>query len=191
MAKASDQPAAPAAALPGHWSRPLPLSGSGAVGSPGGTHPLVAGAGGVHVVWETGGSIHYRHSSDAGASWARAARLTTGGTAVYPCSLELAGSALHLIWPDKRHAGQDRNLHVRRGRDREGDAYVVSGLDGPRRLAERHRRDRLPPGRCHHGAKRRRPHQARDLSTADPCGHLPPSFACTGRPTPPCRCNGP
>ena len=105
MTKASNQPAtAPAAALPGRWSRPVPLSG-GATGSPGGTHPLLAGGGNVHVVWEAGGRIHYRRSTDAGGTWADAVALTSGGTAVYPCSLELTGSVLHLIWPDKRHAG--------------------------------------------------------------------------------------
>ncbi|MBM3473585.1 MAG: exo-alpha-sialidase [Armatimonadetes bacterium] len=88
----------------GDRSTPLaPLSGDGAIGSPGGTHPIAFDGDTAHVVWGQGGDIHYRRSTDAGATWGHTVRLTSAGTAQYPCSLEFTGSVLHLIWPDSRH----------------------------------------------------------------------------------------
>lgn len=84
----------------GPWER---LSMGPATGSPGGTHPVLFDGDAVHVVWEQGGDIHYRRSRDAGLTWEPPVALTRGGTAKYPCSLEMAGSSLHLIWPDDRH----------------------------------------------------------------------------------------
>ena len=105
--------AAAGKAGPGPWSRPAPLSGGGAIGSPGGTHPLAMSGRDVHAVWEAGGNVHYRRSSDAGASWSKGARLTSSPTAVYPVSLELSGQVLHLIWPDRRHGGLWEVYHKR------------------------------------------------------------------------------
>ena len=84
------------------WSPRAPLSGTGAIGSPGGTHPVVCDGDTAHAVWVEEGRIHYRRSNDAGATWDKAVPLTSEGTAEYPCSLELAASFLHLIWPDRR-----------------------------------------------------------------------------------------
>lgn len=133
MAEASHQAAtSPAAPLPGRWSRPVRLSGSGAIGSPGGTHPLATSDDNVHVVWVEGGNVHYRRSSDAGASWANAVRLTSGGTAVYPCSLEMSGSALHLIWPDSRNGGSWEVYYKRSadgGKTWGPDTRLTPGVD--------------------------------------------------------------
>src|SRR5512143_2142671 len=76
------------------WSPLQSLSGNSAIGSPGGTHPLVASGDTVHAVWWQGGTIWYRRSDDAGRTWSQAVPLTVGGTAQYPCSLELAGTVL-------------------------------------------------------------------------------------------------
>jgi len=59
-----------------------------------------------HVAYWQGGNLHYRRSANGGATWSDAVTLTSGGTAQYPCSLERTGSTLHLIWPDRRHAGK-------------------------------------------------------------------------------------
>ena len=117
---------------PGRWSRPAALSGRGAIGSPGGTHPLAMSGSDVHAVWVAGGNVHYRHSTDAGASWADAALLTSGGTAVYPCSLEASGSLLHLIWPDSRNAGAWEVYHKRStdgGKTWGPEARLTPGVD--------------------------------------------------------------
>ncbi len=87
------------------WCRPVVLSGPGSTGSPGGTHPLVSDGDIVHAVWEHWGTLLYRRSEDAGRTWGETRPVTTGGTAAYPCSLELEGAAVHLIWPDGRHGG--------------------------------------------------------------------------------------
>ena len=42
------------------WTPLQSLSGDNAIGSPGGTHPLVASGDAVHAVWWQGGSIWYR-----------------------------------------------------------------------------------------------------------------------------------
>ncbi|KKL97557.1 hypothetical protein LCGC14_1833270 [marine sediment metagenome] len=87
------------------WSRPVHISGRGAVGSPGGTHPLATDGKTVYATWFHGGKIYLRSSPDGGVTWGHAAAVTSGGTAMYPCSLEISPSALHLIWPDTRHGG--------------------------------------------------------------------------------------
>lgn len=123
---------APAAALQGQWSRPTALSGSGSVGSPGGTHPLAMEGSSIWAVWVERGTIHCRHSADAGASWGKAIHVTSGGTAAYPCSLERVGSALHLIWPDSRHGGSWEVFHKRSadgGRTWGPEARVTRGTD--------------------------------------------------------------
>ena len=86
------------------WSRPVQLSGSGAIGSPGGTHPLALDEI-VYAAWVQDGVVHLAKSGDGGATWDHASRITAGGTALYPCSLELVGPALHLVWPDSRNGG--------------------------------------------------------------------------------------
>ena len=85
------------------WTPLSPLSGTRAVGSPGGTHPLITHGDTVHFVWAQAGRILYRRSTDRGATWCDAVPLTSGHTAQYPCSLELSPSALHLFWPDSRN----------------------------------------------------------------------------------------
>ena len=89
--------------LEAQWSRLEPLSGAGAVGSPGGTHPVAPDGNTVHVVWMQAGNIQYRRSPDGGVTWGSPIQLTSSGPAQYPCSLERAGSTLHLIWPDSRN----------------------------------------------------------------------------------------
>jgi hypothetical protein len=49
--------------------------------------------------------VHLRTSPDDGLTWGHPTRVTSGGTALYPCSLELSGSVLHLVWPDSRNRG--------------------------------------------------------------------------------------
>jgi hypothetical protein len=44
-------------------------------------------------------------SAQTRRTWTDAASLTTGQTAQYPCSLELAGTVLHVIWADSRNDG--------------------------------------------------------------------------------------
>jgi hypothetical protein len=90
------------ASLCAQWSPLSPLSGGGAVGSPGGTHPIVANADTLHFVWMSGGEIFYRRSTDAGVNWGHRIPVVSSGTAEYPCSLEVSGSTLHLFWPDAR-----------------------------------------------------------------------------------------
>jgi hypothetical protein len=91
--------------LPAQWSPLQRLSEHDSIGSPGGTHPLVTDGDIVHAVWCQHEAIHYRRSADAGRTWTQAIPLTTSGKAQYPCSLELAGTILHLIWADGRHHG--------------------------------------------------------------------------------------
>jgi hypothetical protein len=88
---------------PSAWSQAAPLSGTPAIGSPGGTHALIANGDTMHFVWAQAGRIHHRRSTDRGATWGHAVPLTSGHAAQYPCSLELSPSSLHLIWPDDRH----------------------------------------------------------------------------------------
>ena len=87
----------------GEWGPLAPLSGEGAIGSPGGTHPVAFDGDTAHVVWAQGGHVYYRRSRDGGATWESAVKLTSGGAAQYPCSLEISGSHLHLVWPDSRN----------------------------------------------------------------------------------------
>ncbi len=104
------------------WGPAMSLSGGGAVGSPGGTHPIVAKGNTVHAVWWAKGNIYYRWSTDAGVTWTDAAAIVTSGTASYPCSLELSDSALYLIWPDSRDGGKlGGNL---------GEIYLKRSTDG-------------------------------------------------------------
>ncbi len=94
-----------AAPLESQWSPLQCLSGSDSIGSPGGTHPLVAEVDTIHAVWGQAGAIQYRRSDDAGKTWTHAAPLTTSGKAQYPCSLELVGGILHFVWTDNRNHG--------------------------------------------------------------------------------------
>ena len=113
------------------WSSMQPLSEDGAVGSPGGSHPLVADGDMVRGVWAQRGRIHYRVSTKAGKTWGHVTPLTLGTTAQYPCSLELSGSILHLIWPDSRNG--DWELYYKRSTDGGGtwdaDVKLTSGVD--------------------------------------------------------------
>jgi hypothetical protein len=84
------------------WSALAPFAGSGAIGSPGGTHPIAAAGDVLHAVYAQGGLIYYRRSTDGAKTWGDAVPLVASGTAQYPCSLEMSGSVLHLIWPDSR-----------------------------------------------------------------------------------------
>jgi len=88
---------------PTPWSPLAPLSGTPAIGSPGGTHSLITDGNTVHAVWAQAGRIQYRRSADRGVTWGHAVPLTSGHSAQYPCSLELSPAALHLIWPDSRN----------------------------------------------------------------------------------------
>jgi Neuraminidase (sialidase) len=113
------------------WSDLQPLSEDGAIGSPGGSHPLVTDGNVVRVVWAQRGRIHYRVSTDAGRTWGHASPLTSGTTAQYPCSLELSGSTLHLIWPDSRNGKWE--LYYKRSTDGgdtwEADTQLTPGMD--------------------------------------------------------------
>ena len=70
------------------WSRPVQLSGHGAIGSPGGTHPLAFDKT-AYAAWVQNGAVHLTASDDGGVTWDHATRVTTHNTALYPCSLEL------------------------------------------------------------------------------------------------------
>ena len=94
-----------ARSLEAQWSPSQSLTGDDSIGSPGGTHPLVADGDMAHAVWWQGGTIRYRRSQDAGRSWTGAVSLTTHRTAQYPCSLELSGAVMHLFWADSRSGG--------------------------------------------------------------------------------------
>ena len=117
--------------LAAQWSPMEKLARGGAIGSPGGTHPLVADGGTVHAFWGQGGAIHYRRSGDAGRTWTDAVSLTTHRTAQYPCSLELAGDDLHLVWLDSRNGGWE--LYAKRSSDAGktwgDDERLAPGLD--------------------------------------------------------------
>ncbi len=108
-----------------------PLSVDGAVGSPGGTHPMVTDGQVVHVVWYQRGKICYRVSTDAGRTWGHINPLTSDTTAQYPCSLERSGSILHLIWPDSRNGKWE--LYYKRSIDNgntwEADNQLTAGVD--------------------------------------------------------------
>lgn len=83
------------------------------------------------VYWQ-GGTIHYRQSTDSGVTWSDAVPLTSGGTALYPCSLERTGSALHLIWPDGRNAGKWEVYYKRStdgGNSWGHETRLTSGVD--------------------------------------------------------------
>ena len=95
-------PAATASVSP--WSQPAQLSGHGAIGSPGGTHPLAINTT-LYAAWTQDGMIHLSTSGDDGATWGHASPITDHRTALYPCSLELSSPVLHLVWPDTRNHG--------------------------------------------------------------------------------------
>ena len=82
----------------------MQLSGDGAIGSPGGTHPLAFDKT-AYATWVQNGVIHLSTSDDGGVTWGDATRVTAHNTALYPCSLELSGPVLHLVWPDTRNHG--------------------------------------------------------------------------------------
>lgn len=113
------------------WSPLAPLSGEGAIGSPGGTHPVAADGDTTHVVWAQRGDIHYRRSRDGGTTWEHAVRLTSSGSAQYPCSLELSGADLHLVWPDSRNGTWE--VYHKRSTDAGAtwgeDTRLTPGLD--------------------------------------------------------------
>ena len=117
--------------LGAQWSPPQPLTGTGSIGSPGGTHPLVADGDTVYAVWCQRGTIRYRRSDDAGRTWTEALSLTSSGKAQYPCSLELAGTTLHLIWTDSRNGGWE--LYYMRSTDAgktwEKEVRLTPGID--------------------------------------------------------------
>lgn len=113
------------------WSPLAPLSGSSAIGSPGGTHPVVADGNTVHVVWTQGGKIHYQRSTNSGVTWEHAIQLTSGGDAQYPCSLELSDLTLHLIWPDSRNGTWEvyYKLSMDGGKKWGSDRRLTPGVD--------------------------------------------------------------
>jgi hypothetical protein len=120
-----------AAASPSPWRPLAPLSGTPAIGSPGGTHSLITDGNTVHAVWAQAGRIQYRRSADRGVTWGHAVPLTSGHTAQYPCSLELSPSALHLIWPDSRN-GKWELFHKRStdgGNTWGPDTLLTPGVD--------------------------------------------------------------
>ena len=85
MGQAHDHTVAPASnASASPWSRPVQLSGAGAIGSPGGTHPLAFDKT-AYAAWVQNGVIHLRTSDDGGVTWDHATRVTAHGTAMYPC----------------------------------------------------------------------------------------------------------
>lgn len=85
----------------------------------------------VHVVFARGGKIEYRRSEDCGVSWGHTVSLTSGGAAQCPCSLELSGQTLHLIWPDSRNGTWE--MYYKRSRDAGKtwgeDARLTPGVD--------------------------------------------------------------
>lgn len=99
----------------GAWTPLQRLAGQGAIGSPGGTHPIAASGMTAHVVWAQGGVINWRRSDDGGVTWGRAVRVTSHAMAEYPCSLELADGVLQLLWPDHRNGGWE--MYHRRSTD--------------------------------------------------------------------------
>lgn len=119
------------AAIPSPWSPLAAFSGTGSIGSPGGTHPLVADGNTVHGVWAQGGRIYYRRSPDGARTWGHAFPLTSHRTAQYPCSLELSGGVLHLIWPDSRDGSWE--LYYKRsvdgGESWGPDTRLTHGVD--------------------------------------------------------------
>ena len=117
--------------LEAQWSHLQPLARSGTIGSPGGTHPLVADGDTVHAVWWQKGAIQYRRSDDAGRTWTEAISLASSGKPQYPCSLELGGTVLHLIWTDSRNGGWE--LYYMRSMDAgktwEKEVRLTPGID--------------------------------------------------------------
>ena len=120
--------AAPASA---DWTPLAPFAGAGSIGSPGGTHPITIDGETVHAVYMQRGRLYYRRSTDAGVTWTHPVALTRGGTAQYPCSIELAGGTLHLFWPDSR----DNRWEVYHKRSTDGgdtwgrDVALTHGTD--------------------------------------------------------------
>jgi hypothetical protein len=70
----------------------------------------------VHAVWAQNGQICYKRSVDAGATWSEPISLASHGAAQYPCSLEVSGPAVHLIWPDSRDGKWE--IYYRRSDDK-------------------------------------------------------------------------
>ena len=112
------------------WTPLEPLTGDGAIGSPGGTHPFAVDGDTVHFVWAQGVTIRYRRSDDAGVTWGRSTPITEGGSSEYPVSLELTDGALHLVWP-KNHGGGWKLHHNRSvdGGDTWGDETTLTDGD--------------------------------------------------------------
>jgi hypothetical protein len=70
-------------------------------------------------------------SSPRRGTWSKVVPLTVGGKAEYPCSLELAGNALHFIWTYSRNGGWE--LYYMRstdaGRTWEKEVRLAPGID--------------------------------------------------------------
>jgi hypothetical protein len=111
-----------------------PLASGGAIGSPGGTHPLVADGDTVHAVWGQGGAIHYRRSDDAGRTWTDAVPLTTHRTAQYleleSSELAVALEVLPRLMQFASHLGDAAWRQVKAFRD------PLGGLTGSQRLSD-------------------------------------------------------
>jgi len=69
--------------------------------------------------------------SRCGGTWTQAAPLTDSEKAQYPCSLELAGTGLHIFWVDDRNGGWE--LYYRRsanaGSTWEKEVRLTPGID--------------------------------------------------------------
>jgi hypothetical protein len=98
------------------WSSPAPLTGSGAMQSPGGTHELVTVGNNAYFIWWdlNDKNIYSRRSTNGGITWGNPTTLVSGiEGGMY--SLEVSGSTHHLFWLDTRTGSAE--LYYKRSTD--------------------------------------------------------------------------
>jgi BNR repeat-like domain len=100
------------------WSAPRRLTWS----SGSAEHPAIAvdSANGIHVVWQDdrpgNTEIYYKGSTDGGASWSAAKRLTwTSGISERPALAAGSSSSVHLVWYDDTPGNQE--IYYKRSTD--------------------------------------------------------------------------
>ena len=75
----------------------------------------------VHVVWGDflmgGSGIHYRRSTDGGATWETQIQICNAPGFSFGSSIAVSGSDVHIVWGDSRHGFTNNEIYYRRSSD--------------------------------------------------------------------------